>query len=425
MTWDNLVLNNALRRARGSNRLFGLDNVKSWLELVKAGSPLRPELDVIVNALNIAPLPAMMREALNLELSHLRRLSSSVDADDLDKGLKNFAAAAAEGFRGRFANWLGVLRLSFDDRRQKLQPRIAALTDVELRDLTQGVLDLLWQLLLDAQEILNDPDNPGIGLEDEHVALLERLPLTLRFLDATVGPDFHLHRQTLLDLLYCKAEPNLDAGKVSAPAPEPIQLSKECGVSMTPGKALALVEQTFVVAPLPPAVVRLRFRWLIQTVNRRNDVLTEEVVEGGPQLTWVFSDRDPRLALTKRAAKNKRVRVEIFAALATDKLTQGEATKDMVPLDMTFPVLPDASALKSLRIQAWVAEQGALVTGTIIAGAVAVLYWMGKPFDWSDYVNLLVAGIGVDAGTSNVTVRNVLARFAGEGKNVAAKPEGA
>jgi hypothetical protein len=192
---------------------------------------------------------------------------------------------------------------------------------------------------------------------------------------------------------------------------------------MSPLKALALAEQTFVVAPLPPAVGRLRFRWLIQTLNHRSEVLTEEVVEGGPRLTWVFADRDARLALTKRAAKNKRVRVEVLAALTTDKLTKADSSEDLFPLDLTFSVLPDASALKSMRIQAWIAQQGALVTGTVIAGAVAVLYWMGKPFDWSDYVNLMVAGIGVDAGTSSTTVRSVLARFVGNGKGGQLKTE--
>jgi hypothetical protein len=423
MAWDNLLLNNALRRARGNNRLFGLDNVRSWLDIVKAGSPSRPELDVIVNALNVAPLPAMMREALNLELSHLRRLSSSVDADELDKGLRNFAAAAAEGFRGRFANWLGALRLSFDDWRRRLKPRVAALPDQELRELTFGVLDVLWQLIHDAQEILNDRDNPGIGIEYEHVAILERITLTLAWLDATVGPDLVHHRKTLVDLLYCKIDSSIDAEKVSSPTPAPIELPRDCGITMTPPRALALAEQNFVVAPLPPAVWRLRFRWLIQTLNQRGEVLAEDIVEGGPRLTWVFAERDTRRAIAPRAAKRQRVRVEVLAATATDKLTKEGSSEGPAPLDLTFSVFPDVSALKSLRIQAWIAEQGALVTGTVIAGAVAVLYWMGKPFDWSDYVNLIVAGIGVDASTSSATVRSVMARLVPDGKSGKLKTE--
>jgi hypothetical protein len=423
-TLDALVSANALRRARGHNRGFLMNSVGDLLKTAAAPPPKRDQVTAILAAMKDCPLPGRVRRALNQELSHLTRLSSAADLEVLKHDLDRLEDEAKAGFRRRFQYWLVALRGRLNAERRDLAERASGL-DAEQHEIFEASLGMLDQLVEDASELFTRASNEHIGLDSEHVALLERIEPTLgqlrAWLDSTTGRDL----EPLLDILYC----NLTA--VPVPSPAQIDLPSTCKLKLVspsgrdPSKILALVEQEFELSGIPvSSVPLLRFRWTVVKVRAVGG--QEEVLNGGPRLTWLFADQDRswNVPFWKRlAATGKRVVVEVSKANPDDRfideknvVIENETVTFSFPneTNRVFRVLPDASRIRRMRIHAWLAQQGAVIVGTGVVGAAAAVYWMDKPFgNWSDYLNLLAAGVGVDAGTSSAALKGLLDRFAG------------
>lgn len=409
LVWDGIKFGNAMRRARGYNRRLGMDSVKRWLVAARQAAPRRPELDRIVAALETAPLPSGMRGNVRLELAHVLRLSSPGEMEEVERGLTALTQAADEGFRGRFENWLLAQHDLFDAAAVRLTAKLtAARLAPELEQLARAVLQLLGQLLLDAEEILRSSGPNRIGLSPDHVIVLERIvPFTATF-STWIDHGLQQHRAQLVDAWFCQLP---DASQ----PPPALQLPEACRIVPSPMQIVALAEQTFEVEGVPRDMVpHLKFLWSLTRLDRRNQPVGQpEMVSGGPRLTWVFSECDSRFGRGRKAV-GRIVSVEIAAATPGEALTPEASKKLYWPpqANERFRVGPEISRLKDMRASAWLVKQGALVFGSALVGAAAAFYWMDKPFgDLTDYMTLLLAGVGVDAGTSNANLKELFGKL--------------
>jgi hypothetical protein len=417
---DGLVAANALRKARGYNRAFLMDDVAKQLETAKQAGPKRDQILVVLAAMKDCPLPGRVRRALNQEIFHLTRLSSKTDLEGLQRDLDALQEEAKAGFRRRFQYWLEALRGKLDAERRDLEGRTHALSPRE-RELFEASVGVLHQLVEDAGELFLRAEN-RIGIESEHIALLERIEPTLATLKEWLGKPAPRDENLLLDILYCNLTAVPTTSKVDVTLPSTCAMQLLGSSNPNPLKVLALTDQEIELTGIPVASVPLlRFRWTV--IGRRGGRSLEEVVNGGPRLTWLFAHQESLpFFLPKQFLWGQRVTVEVSRANPDDRLVD-ETNKGwpMEPATFSFPiqneqvfrVVADASRLKRLRIYAFVAQQGAVIVGTCVVGLAAAFYWMDKPFggSWSDYINLIAAGIGVDVGTSSNMLKGLFDKF--------------
>jgi hypothetical protein len=394
VAWDGVRANNEIRRARGKNRLFLMDGIGDCLDAALE-APARPEVALVMRAMSAEPLPARLRRQLGQELDNLQRLSSASDADEAQRGIAALAAEASGRFRARMQAWLGALRDKHTTSARALDGVLAG--DEPLAE----AIAALDRLVADA-ELLFDR---GVALDGELVGLLERVEPTLdelvmRGKTRAAGP------LNLVDVTYCTLR--ADPAVVQA---TPIPISTKTEIARVhdaiPRPARALEEVTFEVRRVPPvSAARLRFQWRIG----------RDLINGGPRLTYVFAA--PRRLLPAA------IEVRLFPLVPGEELEneRGERLQSLT-VSCRQRIFAPSSILKSLRTSAWVAEQAAFLIGVTVASSVAALYWVNHAFgSWSDYINLLLAGVGVDAGTNNAALQGILARMAGAKRRKAKPP---
>ena len=363
VVWDDLRRRNALRRARGVNRLLRFDEIEVELKEAKKELPKRAEIFEIQRRIAIAPLPRELKVSLERRLRSVTRLSSAPDEREIEAGLEKLKAGADTDFRKSFAEWLRQLRAHHAQAAGQIRQVPHGLDSSQALRLDRA-LDGLSLLIQDAEDLFFSKNN-GIDLDPAQVDLLERIPGALRQLSKWVEGSSGLRESEFDRIIHwdLKTFPLvslLDDGFVRMPSSPQLR-------QVSAGAAEALQPLTLEL-DLGASPELFELNWSIG----------DDRILGGPRLTYVFPERpwaEVQVVVSREGQKSRMVSWK--SSLRRVWTLQRRAQR-----------------------RVWLAEKGATLIGVALASAIAVaLYWTEKPFGrMSDYVTMLAIGLGLDAG---------------------------
>ncbi len=364
--WDELLVRNVLRRARGRKTYLALDDVTGILE--DAAPRERPELATIEAALNDKCLPAPLRADLRVKFERLGYLCSREDARDIDRGLADLARQAQDGFLTPLQKWLSDLRDTMAAADERI---VGLLQDPELRADQRGVarvlaaLRMIGALVEDARALALDS-----GLSPGQADLLTKIGPALATIEGwakekRIPP-------AIVPLIHTDFRKLPAPAPVKAPAVKPQRLSIQ-----TRGSLEANAEITFEVMAAEEGEADLK-AFEPRSMPLEWWVDEKLVVRGGPRLTYVFERAwlwglrprlvEVRLGGVRLAHWYERIRPPAYSVAVYDR--------------------------------AWSlgARTTATIVGVIVTGAAAVgLLWANKPFGgWNDYISAILTGLGAD-----------------------------
>lgn len=366
LRWDELVVRNLLRLARGRKSYLALDDVEGILQ--DAVPRERAELAVIESALNDTALPAPLRAELRARFERLGYLCSREDARAVDRGLADLAREAQDGFQSALQRWLADLKEVVSAADERI---VDLLQNEEIRRDAKGVvrvlaaLRMLGALVEDARALALD-----CGLSVGQADVLSKVGRALATIEqwakerhipegivAIIHTDFR-------ELPPAPAKPEVAAlpKHLTIRARGPLEANAEITFELM-GAADDRSEPTpFEPTPLP-------VEWWIDE---------RLVMRGGPRLTYVFE----RAWL--RGLRRRRVEVKIGGARIADWYERID--------------IPAYSVAVYERAWSLGARTTATIVGVILTGAAAVgLLWANKAFGgWSDYIAAVLTGLGAD-----------------------------
>ncbi|HEY4119448.1 MAG TPA: hypothetical protein VGM56_16385, partial [Byssovorax sp.] len=396
---DRALTHNALRRARGSNVMFLMENVPRELKGVDRAE--RAGVAPVQAALDAQALPEPVAVPLRERLGDLLALSSVADRAELERGLLELQRSAERNFRRGVADWLRALEAQIEACKR----RIDAMTTAEQHARQGRARTALWvlgHLVNDAMWlVLHDERRP----ESEHVELLVDVPTRLAELATwvEVGPDASTLPDDVAFAARAPARDPRPARPGELPATRVVVAARPARLALRQRLAAwrapkadacvrALTEVTLRVDPDIPGdlAANLRFVWTID--DGRHGVQ----IVGGPRLTFVFEGPGTGRRVCVRARRPGVVeQVCSFPTLAGAPSPHLELTAlvDVAP--------PERNRTRRLS---WFADQATSLVFALITGLVALaVYWDGKGFgDVGDYMALITAGIGVDFSVGSV-----------------------
>ena len=381
VAWDQLAFQNAVEKARGSNRVLALADVTELLQ--EAVVRDRPDLTKIREALVAPDLPEGLRRVIKRELSGIQRLSSRADADDIDNRLRVLAGRAGNGFRTDLHDWLVSL-----EKRIGGWPTTDPLVSLTSKDTrrVRAAVDLLQLLVTDGQKALLDSKQ----LRPEQCVILTWTEDVYNWLEEfRKAGDLSKILVQVRNILFCLTDEFSPDAAVPKPADPPPVADRRITVESGSGDAVRCGDEALISLTGGSVDWRARdFQWRVdgKVVLRR----------GGSRISYHIPGLPPwRRAFT-------------VSCSASDP-PGGPA----IASQRAFPKSRPWDAASQERLWALVAQ--VLVTGlaVVVAGIATVAFvWADKPFGtWSDYMTPLSVGFGTDltvVGAGGQLVKNVL-----------------
>jgi hypothetical protein len=391
---------NALQLARGNDRIFMRDDVERHLQEAAKVDDSFGALGPLVDQIDSALLPAPLRRQIQREVAHVKRLSSVADKATVVSTLDRLRSEAATGFRERVATWFLKQREIVAGRAMDVEGATLML-DEPRRSLVIPVartaLATLANLVEDTQIAWANAQGGGPALDLDQLDLMDRVEGALTKLwEADTEEAF---RGAAIGAMF------LDLPRAQSPFADSLWVPKfevviQRDIADDDAPPCALEEVTFGLSGLrAETIVQLRIEWSVRD---------DEWFEGGPRLTHVFD----------REARSKTVRARVRTMNPGQSLTRDEQGR--APWEGGVAAATPYSGLVSsanrklrrLRVISWGTNLTVLSVGVVVVGIFGILLIGDKPFGTtSDYVGLLLAGVGIDTSTSSTMLKGLFDRI--------------
>jgi hypothetical protein len=394
---------NELQLARGSNRAFLRDDVAMYLEEARKIGDSFTSLGTLVSQLESSVLPARIRQQLQRDIGHVRRLSSTQDVPVVVATLEKLLAESKTAFRERVAAWLMKEREILAARALEAD-ELSAMVHEPRRSLLKtragDAFASLGRLIDDVQTAWASAQRGGPPVDARHLALVERVQAATSDI-WTADTERAFRRATAAAMI-------LDLPRDRSPFPEATWVPRLAIVVEPdpPAQArtvTALEETTFAVSGVPPeSIPHLRMEWSVRD---------GEWFEGGPRLSHVFES----------AVWLATVRVRVRPMTPGQKLARSADGREVwdggvLEAEWSQQVAEPDGRLRRLRLASSVADMAVLAVGIVVVGMLATVLAGEKQLGTtSDFVGLLLAGVGVDTTTSSTLLRGAF-QFVTQGR---------